>query len=418
MALLIPGFEPPKELPESKGDWQEIRCELVTPIYGGGVQAAMPDVSMPIRATAIRGQLRFWWRLLAQQKWNLKEKSLREAEFRLWGGIGEKATASLVFLSVLDVDVLKVKQISYFQGSLDSSLPSDKKVRLKNKSNDLKPYAYVLFPMDSEEKREKTLLIKEGLTWTLQWRLNEKANETDKHQVLETLRWWVNFGGVGARTRRGCGAFVVKDSSNPVFKQPLSVDEVMQAGCKLVLRPSTDCALTAWKEAVQRLRDFRQGKDVGRNPSFDTKKPAGRSRWSEPDEIRRITRTHSDRHKPEHPAGDLFARGVFGMPIIFHFVGGDEPTDTTLRPKCKERMASPLIIRPVWDGKEGFQAAALSLPLDKVLNVSAELLEKKQKKGNGHPVTLWDEGKARQVKPLSENGGGNPIDAFLNYFAK
>ena len=417
MALLIPDFGPMEKLPESKEAWQEIYCELVTPIYGGGVQAAMPDVLMPIRATAIRGQLRFWWRLLAQQKWNLKEKSLREAEFRLWGGIGEEAAASLVFLRVLDV--LNVKQISYFQGSLDSSLPSDKKVRSKSKSNDLKPYAYVLFPMDSEEKREKTLLIKEGLTWTLQWRLSEKANETDREQVLETLRWWVNFGGIGARTRRGCGAFVVKDSSNPVFKQPLSIDEVMKAGCKLVLRPSTNHALLAWKEAVQRLRDFRQGVGIGRNhPSSDTTKPDGCSRWSEPDEIRRITRTHSDRHKPEHPAGDLFARGVFGMPIIFHFVGGDEPADTTLQPKCKERMASPLIIRPVWDGKGGFQAAALSLPLDKVLNVSVELLEKKQNKGNGHPVTLWEESKARQVKPLSENGGGNPIDAFLNYFTK
>lgn len=131
---------------------------------------------------------------------------------------------------------------------MDSPLPSDKKVRSKNKSNDLKPY--VLFPMDSEEKREKTLLIKEGLTWILQWRLSEKANETDREQVLETLRWWVNFGGVGARTRRGSGAFVVKDSSNPVFKQSLSIDEVMQAGYKLVLRPSTNHALVVENNRV------------------------------------------------------------------------------------------------------------------------------------------------------------------------
>lgn len=396
MALLIPDFEPMEKLPGSKEAWQEIYCELVTPIYGGGVQAAMPDVLMPIRATAIRGQLRFWWRLLAQQKWNLKEKSLREAEFRLWGGIGEEAAASLVFLRVQIQNKLQEASLSDYAG----------------------PLGYALFTVRATKELPEMRLGKEGLRWIVQWRLSEKANETDKQQVLETLRWWVNFGGVGARTRRGCGAFVVKDSSNPVFKQPLSVDEVMQAGCKLVLRPSTNCALKAWKEAVQRLRDFRQGKEVGRNPSSDIKKPAGRSRWSEPDEIRRITRTHSDRHKPEHPAGDLFARGVFGMPIIFHFVGGDEPADTTLQPKCKERMASPLIIRPVWDGKGGFQAAALSLPLDKVLNVSVELLEKKQNKGNGHPVTLWEESKARQVKPLSENGGGNPIDAFLNYFTK
>jgi len=396
MALLIPDFGPMEKLPESKEAWQEIYCELVTPLHGGGVVARESDEKLPVRVTAIRGQLRFWWRLLAYQKWNLSGKRLREAEFRLWGGIGEEAAASLVFLRVQIQNKLQEASLSDYAG----------------------PLGYALFTVRATKELPEMRLGKEGLRWIVQWRLSEKANETDKQQVLETLRWWVNFGGVGARTRRGCGAFVVKDSSNPVFKQPLSVDEVMQAGCKLVLRPSTNCALKAWKEAVQRLRDFRQGKEVGRNPSYDIKKPAGRSRWSEPDEIRRITRTHSDRHKPEHPAGDLFARGVFGMPIIFHFVGGDEPADTTLQPKCKERMASPLIIRPVWDGKGGFQAAALSLPLDKVLNVSVELLEKKQNKGNGHPVTLWEESKARQVKPLSENGGGNPIDAFLNYFTK
>ena len=110
MALPIPDFDPPKISPTTKEAWQEICCELVTPIYGGGIQAAVPDVLMPIRATAIRGQLRFWWRLLAQQKWNLKEKSLREAEFRLWGGIGEEAAASLVFLRVLDVCQLNQKR--------------------------------------------------------------------------------------------------------------------------------------------------------------------------------------------------------------------------------------------------------------------------------------------------------------------
>mgnify|MGYP000455489277 FL=1 len=397
MALLIPDFGPMAKLPESKEAWQEIYCELVTPLHGGGVVARESDEKLPVRVTAIRGQLRFWWRLLAHQKWNLSGQSLREAEFRLWGGIGEEAAASLVFLRVQIQNKLQEASLSDYAG----------------------PLGYALFTARATQTGLPEMKLgKEGLQWIVQWRLSEKANETDKQQVLETLRWWVNFGGVGARTRRGCGAFVVKDSSNPVFKQPLSVDEVMQAGCKLVLRPSTDHALAAWKEAVQRLRDFRQGKEVGRNPSSDIKNPAGRSRWSEPDEIRRITRTHSDRHKPEHPAGDLFARGVFGMPIIFHFVGGDEPADTTLQPKCKERMASPLIIRPVWDGKGGFQAAALSLPLDKVLNVSVELLEKKQNKGTVHPVTLWEESKARQVKPLSENGGGNPIDAFLNYFTK
>ena len=263
MALLIPDFGPMEKLPESKEAWQEIYCELVTPLHGGGVVARESDEKLPVRVTAIRGQLRFWWRLLAYQKWNLSGQSLREAEFRLWGGIGEEAAASLVFLRVQIQNKLQEASLSDYAG----------------------PLGYALFTVRATKELPEMRLGKEGLRWIVQWRLSEKANETDKQQVLETLRWWVNFGGVGARTRRGCGAFVVKDSSNPVFKQPLSVDEVMQAGCKLVLRPSTNCALKAWKEAVQRLRDFRQGKEVGRNPSSDIKKPAGRSRWSEPDEI-------------------------------------------------------------------------------------------------------------------------------------
>ena len=113
MALLIPGFEPPKELSESKGNWQEIHCELVTPLHGGGVVARESDEKLPVRVTAIRGQLRFWWRLLAHQKWDLSGKSLREAEFRLWGGIGEEAAASLVFLRV------------QVQNKLQKALPSN-----------------------------------------------------------------------------------------------------------------------------------------------------------------------------------------------------------------------------------------------------------------------------------------------------
>lgn len=40
----------------------EYTIQIITPLFGGGVEAGMPDETMPIRATAIRGQLQFWWR--------------------------------------------------------------------------------------------------------------------------------------------------------------------------------------------------------------------------------------------------------------------------------------------------------------------------------------------------------------------
>jgi CRISPR/Cas system CMR-associated protein Cmr1 (group 7 of RAMP superfamily) len=45
--------------------WTTLDCQLITPLYGGGVKAHTIDESMPIRVSSIRGQLRFWWRLLA-----------------------------------------------------------------------------------------------------------------------------------------------------------------------------------------------------------------------------------------------------------------------------------------------------------------------------------------------------------------
>ena len=106
---------------------------------------------------------------------------------------------------------------------------------------------------------------------------------------------------------------------------------------------------------------------------------------------------------------------MFGMPIIFHFKDKGEPADMQLLPKGKERMASPIIVRPIWQGREQWVAGALLLPIDGLLNLPVEL------KGNQTTtVTLWDSKKAAHIKPIQQNGGGNsnPLDAFLNYFTK
>ena len=393
------------QLGENKPIWNSMRCRLVTPMYGGGVQAAIPDIKMPIRAAAIRGQLRFWWRLLAKQKWGLQGEALRQAEWALWGGMETNDTdgqASKVFL--------RVKEIK-FKGKPVEILLRD---ALTDLFTEYAPH-YALFPARPAQGQAPSIrLFKPDLKWELHWRLAASASENDKQQVLETLRWWVMFGGVGARTRRGCGAFIVETCSIQEIMQPISVEEAQAAGCRLVMRQETGSAKKAWEEAVERLWDFRQKPNIGRNQQNNGH--PGRSRWPEPDAIRRITNRHAANHQPEHPAGNIFPRAMFGMPIIFHFVGGGEPADMQLLPKGKERMASPIIVRPIWQGKEQWVAGALLLPIDGLFNLSVEL-----KKGDQPtPVTLWDSQKAAHIKPIQQNGGGNsnPLDAFLNYFTK
>lgn len=234
MTLLIPGFTPTERLFESKGDWQEIRCELVTPLHGGGVVARESDEKLPVRVTAIRGQLRFWWRFLAHQKWNLSGKRLREAEFRLWGGIGEEAAASLVFLRV------------QVQNKLQETLFSDCVRGLND------PLGYALFTARATKELPEMRLGQKGLQWIVQWRLSEKANETDKQQVLETLRWWVTLGGLGGRTRRGCGVFMAEGV------EPVSTDEMCELGCKILFSSSDKKVKDAWIDAINEWKETRR----------------------------------------------------------------------------------------------------------------------------------------------------------------
>ena len=49
----------PNPAPEAGRSYE---IELITPIFGGGVEPRVNDPSFPIRTTAIRGQLQFWWR--------------------------------------------------------------------------------------------------------------------------------------------------------------------------------------------------------------------------------------------------------------------------------------------------------------------------------------------------------------------
>lgn len=56
--------------------------KLITPLFGGGVEAGVNDPITPIRASGIRGQLRFWWRAIRGGGYSSIEK-MREEESKI-----------------------------------------------------------------------------------------------------------------------------------------------------------------------------------------------------------------------------------------------------------------------------------------------------------------------------------------------
>ena len=367
------------------------RCTLITPMFGGGVTPGEVDRAMPIRASALRGQLRFWWRLLYRV--DRKPSDLFNVESVLWGGISSKGPrASRVTLQVKGVPV------------------GDQQL-IHRKDLDHPAYALILKPKDNPE------LLKARYSFDLVLRFRQAATH-QQEEVLEALRWWASFAGVGARTRRGFGA--VKVDSEDVELQPVTDEEVKARGGWIVTGQPESNAIKAWRDAVNMLQRFRQGPDVRRNPGQGDR--PGRSRWPEPDTIRCATKTHAPKHKPEHPAKGFYPRAAFGLPIVFHFKDGEDPGDQVLNPAGHDRMASPLILRPWFDGRQ-YRPVALLLPgWEKCLNVSVRLDPADAKAKTSAPA--WPEDSherqrlAAQIQPMRDQDAADPLSAFMHFFAE
>lgn len=453
MRLREPKDNPPETASKLAGRLGEcFKVELITPLYGGGIGAGTPDEEMPVRASAIRGQLRFWWRLL--NRGSLSSANLYRAEHAIWGGLADAgATASRIIVTVSEVVGLEIKPCAEYMQKASGEW--------RTSPDFPRGPGYVLFPGQGKADRTDGVteqphdIIVPGLTFTLRVEVPQGPGKSAKSiwndDVLPALRWWASFGGLGARTRRGLGSVKVDGLS------PVTGTEATAAGCTLVARPSVPKSQKAWTEAIDRLKKFRQGPDVGRSPGTPPS-PAGRSRWPEADSIRQITGCHlnvsakpasggkpaipAKTHAPTHPASPSFPRAAFGLPIITHFKGprpststtalaNFDPDDTALVPvvngKEKERMASPLILKAMWTGKD-YAPIALLLPHNHVSGMDLKLKNNPGARNPSLPHNMaagvwWPSSAqiamtgATSPNPL-KGGSGDVLKEFLDYFKK
>jgi len=247
-----------------------------------------------------------------------------------------------------------------------------------------------------------------------------------KHQAeVEAALWaWETFGGVGARTRRGFGALkLVSVNGKPVTPpRTAKVESEIRRGLRqhvvdgewpagvphLSRKPEMKVTKrqgnpdAAWKYLITRLKKFRQARHPGTLP-----KQPGRSKWPEPDAIRRLMGQRSTKHPNDVLNINKFPRAAFGLPVVFHFKDKDDPQDTILQRKDYDRLASPLILRPLAcaDGAVGL---ALILEGTGLTELPGELVLKVAEKT---VTAVLDKAEAGEIEPL----GGDPdvLSAFL-----
>ena len=393
-------------------NWKTITrtYKLITPMFGGGFEAAKYDPITSIRASSIKGQLRFWWRAArVGQFYSLEE--LKKAEDLLWGAaagdnteVGEARIK--IHVEIPDRQALISNAKLAFTTNHKGSIIPD---------NQVAP-GYISFPLRPERRQRPSKKVvmpsrlvsdfsleityrEESLSINTSNPSAKQTMDTDK-ELLSALWAWETFGGIGARTRRGFGSVTcIEGSKIPVegaFNSAKGVTDYIELGLKkyvsekaLVLRGdeiakvprlpnaspnlsqllkvnSASNPIAAWKSIITKLREFRQARP-GR----------GRSFWPEPDVIRSPTKANMylGRHVPRATfvRMDSFPRAQFGLPINFEFffrhagnpdqekrydkngvlnpalrvVKAKDPWGTILRPEKLERLASPLILKPL-----------------------------------------------------------------------
>ena len=338
---------PPKGDHDPDTKTKKYYIQVITPIFGGGVKAGENDPVTSIRPSSIRGHLRFWWRATRGTRFN-SVLELRKREGEIWG---TTENPSKVALEIKLESSGKSYPCAYF--------PEDKNFPRFEKNHP----SYALFPFQGN-KRDG--IPPASCTSNVSFEL-KLTYPQDLFQDVNAAVWaWTNFGGIGARTRRGCGTLYCKEFSpkkeslNSWYRSSLesfgvdlsrSQDWPTMPDRFFVRDNNSNNVLQGWTDVVGLMQTFRQGQGMGRNPGSSPNRP-GRSRWPEPESIRLATSSRSAQHSrmPAIP-NDAFPRAELGLPIVFHFKDNGDPKDTELYPvidgQKKTRMSSPLILRPM-----------------------------------------------------------------------
>jgi CRISPR-associated protein Cmr1 len=419
------------ELKETGRITQVRKYKLITPLFGGGVSPRENDPSKLIRETSIRGQLRFWWRAL-RGSGSLEE--MKKREDAIFGSTNQEIGQSKV--SIVVKNIQKGNEEFIFNSN-DKNKPFKKWERV----------AYAAFALQPTKEEPEQKSIRIGVAFEIEISFpsqKDEENDIDFPVEVEAALWaWETFGGIGGRTRRGFGAVELlsltengKEKKIEKYRM-VTVEDQIRADLKKHLLPDKRCdqntphlkfdsifkvkraanSLNAWKNAIENawknaielyknFRQFRRDKNTHKESNF------GKSQWSEPNSIRYID------GRRENERIVKFPRSNFGLPVIFHFPK-DKPElkDFTLKLKDYERLASPLILRPI-ACSDGAVSIALLLEFPRASNLSLEVISEDKRKGVSAKLTL------EEAKQLTEDGltplnyKTDVLQAFLDFFAK
>lgn len=368
----------------------DLEITVATPMAGGGFEAGEVDRKRPVRVPSIRGHLRYWWRLM-------NPKRLTD-EAKIWGSTEQREVSNKVCKLKLKpcgkvfIDIMQQPQISFrdYRKSFDF-------VDANGREKKYGPEAYALFPFRQQGSGHD--IAHENFSFTL----SLKYPKEFENDIKTALSAWIYFGGIGARTRRGLGSLSCKNFDL------ISIEKLLANNPEISLWKKSNKnvnALTAWTEALTFYMKYRQYRNPGVNKKY------GRTKWTEPDSLRKITGKSAPLHKkPITSPIPSFPRAALGLPIIFQFMGNpNEPDGIQLKPKNSGRMSSPVITKALYENGMWYPAVVI-LPHDDIFNSELELVDKNK----NYAVSLRRDDSYKAIEPMK--GTSDAVAGFEKYIS-
>ena len=297
---------------------QSYELELITPCFCGGAE---PEKQAEIRSSSVRGQLRWWVRVLGGFKSLAKQGyTLRQQEDLIFGAVsGNEAHAGNLSVRATG---LSASNIVVDDSAMEATPGSDR--------------GYLLFPLRPEKKgkpderrRDRGVFNKLASTqgqpsFTLQfiWR-GDPAFANDLQALAAILG---NLGALGFRSRRAMGSLAFCE---PKLSMHDALDHFSEPEHVSVMALPAANPTDAISQLARWLQSWRSHGRTGQNqremnkPGFDFAK--------------------SDHDAQRH--GKPGYRAALGLPLLAKYGNWDHSLNDRTR-KGTGRFASPVLLRP------------------------------------------------------------------------
>jgi len=343
------------------GETIRLTLRTITPMFGGSAKARETDDKHPIRAASIRGHLRFWWRATAGASAR-DSRELFQREEEIWG------SATVHGRVAVWVNTMK-------SGSKQPH--GDIAPRADPRNGPL--HGVFLFPFQkgNDGSTQPEAYGRNGV----EFELGVTVPAEYRPEVERAIKAWVTLGGVGSRTRRGCGALQPIGTGSisallpPNERSALHEWLVELAGPVPVGAPEwstlsgaglvygNECApLQAWRDLGKFWSRFRKGHFTESHPEYN---PLDGGKWRDHDRLRNYR--GEDRI--------ALAKPLLGLPTIYQDFPsrGSKPRSFsgTLESAETSRMASPVLLKPVFfaDGRTRPVVVVLRAPQPRTIRI-------------------------------------------------